>query len=287
MATIIRINGAHSGLSLNPDGPDDWASSPSFAIRSAFKYTTQPTASSTFTSPRCGLGWKFTLTQHAGQTDAYISFDAPTGLPQTLKLTISANLTDGNGMPVQLGPTTAISCGQLSGMQDYCIGQKDHGPVFGGHVRVVFTVALSESPFVPQTASAQPAAAHSVLVKTLESGELVDVKFCLYSAINKEGYLCCPKALYASREILANMSSYLDTRAFLYNMQSNTDGLIVVQGGFAESELVDLDGEIALEDGVELYDYDEDSDLEDAETVTLDRKGKGKAACVVPISFLA
>ncbi|KIY63442.1 hypothetical protein CYLTODRAFT_446620 [Cylindrobasidium torrendii FP15055 ss-10] len=265
MATIIRINSNHSGISLTPDGPDDWTSSPSFAIRSAFKYTPPHTSSSsTFTSPRCGLGWTFTLSHHSSQTDAYVSFDAPTGLPQMLKLTLQATLTDTSGMTVQLGPAPAISCVQLSSMQDYCIGQKNQGFMLSGQIRVVFTVELSESPFASPTMPMQPvAAAHSVLVKTLESGELVDVKFCLYSAINKDGYLCCPKALYASREILANMNSYLDT---------------LVQGGFAESELVDLDGEIALEDGVEMYDYEEDSDLEDADIVTLDKKGKGRAA---------
>ncbi|KAJ6456218.1 hypothetical protein C8R47DRAFT_1165543 [Mycena vitilis] len=94
----------------------------------------------------------------------------------------------------------------------------------------------------------------AVLAETIRGEEAVDVKFYVYTRAG-EGYVTRPQALFAKMTLLRGHSEPLD------NYICGVSGA----GGFAASELVDLDADAPPEEQFEEYDYMSDSDLEDEE----------------------
>ncbi|KAF9647701.1 hypothetical protein BDM02DRAFT_3187778 [Thelephora ganbajun] len=95
-----------------------------------------------------------------------------------------------------------------------------------------------------------PTALREVLNASITSGQFVDTKIYLFSHRNSAGDVCKPKALYANSVVFKSVPYFND----------------LFSGNYSETATKDLDEDIADEGAIaKHYDYNSDSDLEDAE----------------------
>ncbi|KAF9024177.1 hypothetical protein BDZ89DRAFT_989369, partial [Hymenopellis radicata] len=253
-------------LRLPKSIPDAWTSD---TVTSTFVLDPVPTGGASLRTDSCGFGWHFeiavNLEPSESQSDnwaanfaASFCFTPPTGNASGVMRT---GLIVGCTAAMMFNPTYArtVSLGFCS--PSLGTGDSVHNRIgmcsvrLEGVQRVTFTFRVSfpyGSPFKDPTSSAVLGdRAKDALTRTIESGEFVDVKFYLFTAVTRDGTVCRPKPIYGSRAVLHQVSYFLDN--------------LILGDDFSESQIVDLDGEWEVKSSVDDYDYDEDSDLEELE----------------------
>ncbi|SJL18162.1 uncharacterized protein ARMOST_21738 [Armillaria ostoyae] len=236
--------------SLQQKGRDQWSTMGPLSIRSIFTFHLWP---GSHYSPRCGWGWMFSVeyrneifAQDCTKLVAYFDYAAPGGTDFSgSSLTVSGAI-GGPSVAHSLGDTVDIKMGPSSAPQ---IVTRTLGSCHLPLTDAVFTVAFPfhETIFSPINAKAAfSSRASRALRDTIETGELIDTKFYLFSRRLGEGQAYCPKALFSSSRVILGASDYID----------------VLLGGsaFAESKEVDIDEPVDIQAGD--YSYDADSDLE-------------------------
>lgn len=199
--------------------PDQWTVDP-LTIRSTFIWSNAKSDAQLQTES-CGFGWAFSVKVQGTEIVASFKFSPPTGngagrlrTSAVVKGRVVAKRAEheetlllgfcfsswraGNNVDDRIG-TCAISGGGLG----------------IAALTFVFDVVFSEgSPFAsPISPSVISAKTKQALTRTVDSGELVDVKFFVFTAIRSNGDVCKPKPLYSSRTVMHQVSQFLDTRA--------------------------------------------------------------------------
>ncbi|KAK0214367.1 hypothetical protein IW262DRAFT_1466108 [Armillaria fumosa] len=240
--------------SLQQKGRDQWSTMGPLSIKSTFTFHLSP---GSHYSPRCGWGWMFSVeygneifAQDCTKLVAYFDYAAPGGTDfWGPSLTVSGAIS-GLSVTHSLGERVDIKMGPSSAPQivKRTLGSC-HLPLTDAAFTLEFTVAFPfhETIFSPiNSKAAFTTRASRALRDTIETGELIDTKFYLFSRRLGEGQAYCPKALFSSSRVILGASDYID----------------VLLGGsaFSESKEVDIDEPVDIQAGD--YSYDADSDLE-------------------------
>lgn len=101
----------------------------------------------------------------------------------------------------------------------------------------------------------------------------MDTKIYLFSRRNSAGDICKPRALYANSVVLKSVPYFDDcicSPECFWIPHADFSHQPVFSGNYSESATKDLDEDATDEDEIaEYYDYDSDSDLEDAEDLDM------------------
>ena len=113
-------------------------------------------------------------------------------------------------------------------------------------------------------------ALREALNASITSGHFVDTKIYLFSYRTIAGEVCKPRALYANSVVLKSVPYFNDCEFLPPKNVSDfhvvTPDQLVFSGNYSEAATRDLDEDTTDEDAIaEHYDYESDSDLEDAE----------------------
>ncbi|KAK0184364.1 hypothetical protein F5146DRAFT_247180 [Armillaria mellea] len=251
--------------SLQQNGRDQWSTMGPLSIKSTFTFHLSP---GSHYSPRCGWGWTFSVeygneifAQDCTKLVAYFDYAAPGGtdfLGQSL--TVSGAIS-GPSVVHSLGDKVDIKMGPSSAPQivKRTLGSC-HLPLTDAVITLAFTVAFPFhetifSPINPKAAFSSRAS--RALRDTIETGELIDTKFYLFSRRLGEGQAYCPKALFSSSRVILGASDYID--------------VLLSGSAFSESKEVDIDEPVDIPTGE--YSYDGDSDLESDDGYDDDARG--------------
>ncbi|PBK94258.1 hypothetical protein ARMGADRAFT_1078960 [Armillaria gallica] len=252
--------------SLQQKGRDQWSTKGPLSIRSTFTFHLSP---GSHYSPRCGWGWMFSVeygneifAQDCTKLVAYFDYASPGGTDFLgPSLTVSGAIS-GPSVAHSLGDKVDIKMGPSSAPQivKRTVGSC-HLPLADAVFTLEFTVTFPfhETIFSPIHAKAAfSSRASRALRDTIETGELIDTKFYLFSRRLGEGQAYCPKALFSSSRVILGASDYID----------------VLLGGsaFSESKEVDIDEPVDIQAGD--YSYDADSDLESDDGYDDDVRGR-------------
>ncbi|KAK0200147.1 hypothetical protein DFS33DRAFT_1387312 [Desarmillaria ectypa] len=239
---------------LQQQGRDQWSTTGPLSIKSTFMFRISP---GLHHSPRCGWGWKFSteygnelFSQDCAKLVAYFDY-APPGGTDFLgpSLTVSGAIS-GPSVTHSLGDKVDIKLGPSSAPQivKRTLGSC-HLPITDAVFTLEFTVTFPfhETIFSPiDTKTTFSSRASRALRDTIETGELIDTKFYLFSRRLGEGQAYCPKALFSSSRVILGASDYID--------------ILLGGSAFSESKEVDIDEPIDIQAGD--YSYEADSDLE-------------------------
>ncbi|KAF9023722.1 hypothetical protein BDZ89DRAFT_1162596 [Hymenopellis radicata] len=250
---------------LPRSAPDVWTSEP-FTIKSTFVWETVGTDAALRTES-CGFGWHFVIDVSTGPSSmgedfpatdfiSSFSFTPPTGNASgAMRTGVSVSGTAAMRFNDQY--TRNVAFGFCAPSLSVCNSICDRIGTCSVHVQgvqtITFTFDVSFVEGAPLRDATSPsvltAQAKDALARTIESGELVDVKFYLFTSVRPDGTVCYPKSLYGSRTVIHQVSHFLDS--------------LILRDDFSESQVVDLDGEWDVERFVDNYNYHEDSDLEE------------------------
>lgn len=177
----------------------------------------------------CGFGWHFEIAVNLEPSDcqeasfvASFCFTPPTGNASGVMRT---GLRVGCTAAMMFNPTytRTVTLGFCS--PSLRAGNSVHDRIgtcsarLEGVQRVTFTFSVSfpdGSPFkAPQSSIALNERAKDALTRTIESGEFVDVKFYLFTAVTRDGIVCRPKPIYGSRTVLQQVCQFLDNCEFV------------------------------------------------------------------------
>ncbi|KAK0441209.1 uncharacterized protein EV420DRAFT_1580271 [Desarmillaria tabescens] len=229
--------------SLQQQGRDQWSTTSPLSIKSTFTFRL---SSGSHQSPRCGWGWKFSIEygneiflQDCTKLVAYFDYTAPRGTDFFgPSLTVSGAISGpsvlhslGDNVDIKLGPSAAPQI--VKGTLGSC-----HLSLTDAVFTLEFTVTFPfhETIFSPIGAKATfSSRASGALRDMIETGELIDTKFYLFSRRLGEGQAYCPKALFSSSRVILGASDYIDTLL---------DG-----SAFSESKQVDIDEPIDIQAG--------------------------------------
>ncbi|KAK7064964.1 hypothetical protein R3P38DRAFT_62464 [Favolaschia claudopus] len=150
-------------------------------------------------------------------------------------------------------------------LQSYLYPENAIGPAsisiwvrFPNHLGISFSC-----PPVPVN---MPVRLEEALLQTIHGGDVIDLKFYAYTRAgftpSGTGYVARPRPLFGKLGFLRGHSESLD--AYLSAISGTAD----VQ--FSESKIVDLDGEMEVEERFTEYDYMSDSDLDPDEQEEID-----------------
>ncbi|KAF7289132.1 hypothetical protein MIND_01374200 [Mycena indigotica] len=263
--------------------PDTWTEN---GVQSTFDITFSSTSSLTGTTDVCGWGWRFAWDCSDGPVTVY--FDphlianakygrvscalSTTGLRTEIYDigTFSVTLPL---LPTELPPSTAgWPIGRCSRTHVKALRRKfdsessrsrpSETPPAVLTVTISFEAAHGFAPPQPLTIRTRlpfseeplPARIRACLADTIHGGELIDVKFWLYSRV-ATGYVYHPRPLYGNLKLMRGTSKQFD---------QDIDDLL---SGFAESGQTDIATDKPPQAAFEEYDYMSDSDMDEDEAI--------------------
>ncbi|KAF7314872.1 hypothetical protein MIND_00000900 [Mycena indigotica] len=261
--------------------PDTWTEN---GVQSTFDIAFSSTSSLTGTTDVCGWGWRFAWDCSNGPVtvyfDPHLIANAKYGrVSCTLSTTgLVAEIDDMNTFSVklplpsaELPPHTAKwPIGRWSRVKILVRKSKSSkserqyltSPPAVLTITVTFTRAHGFAPPQPLTIRTRlpsseeplPTRIRACLADTIHGGELIDVKFWLYSRV-ATGYVYHPRPLYGNLKLLRATSKQFD---------QDLDDLL---SGFAESGQTDIATDKPPQAAFEEYDYVSDSDMDDDEEI--------------------
>ncbi|KXN83062.1 hypothetical protein AN958_01899 [Leucoagaricus sp. SymC.cos] len=239
---------------------DCWNSSPP-QVTSYLTYSTCPDNPVTYTSPNCGLGWRFQLTE-SYQCVLAGSGSLSSQLTKQLDVTFQPHMCSSMRLSTVMVDLKLSypSCDEslthekrLDGVSvhsNQLIGSFKEPSKYRGRVNIEITLTFNDSDGLsfPTTPTANTTEA---LRNSLDTASFIDSKFYLFSSrIKGRPGPARPRAVFARSELLKDSSSYM--RDLLSSHVSSTPCNLRDE---IQTEINKLDAGA--------FDYDDDSDLDD------------------------
>ncbi|KAF7298554.1 hypothetical protein MIND_00802100 [Mycena indigotica] len=256
-------------MALLRSAPDTWTAE---GVQSSFSVDFAP-PELTGATDTCGWGWRFGWRLYSDRLmvyfDPHLIANAHYGRVSWQTLAIGLRAVPDQGFVSLDLPVGAVAAapyyqplGMLMGSWRTVVSSEPGKPRAAPVFKITISFAgLATLPVLqpaviqtrlPFSAEPLPARIRACLVDTIHGGELIDIKFWVYSRVGN-GCVSHPRPLYGSLKLMCGTSKQFDED--IHDMLS----------GFSESGQTDIANDEAPEEKFAEYEYMSDSDLDDDE----------------------